>query len=167
MLVCGQFGCIDSGILPLRLVYKVSSALDIKSWDNWFPLSLIALFVVLGFPVALGAFDFGLTGKDVDRFGVIYTDIGIQTTAGIFAIVISLSLVAIQFAPQEYSHRIMEYYVRSVIFWSTLVVYLGISRCKRLLSEFTRTSKRSMISCWNFRRRVSQNSCYCPKGLYW
>lgn len=70
--------------------------------------------------------DFGLSGKDADRYQVIYTDIGIQTTAGIFAIVISLSLVAIQFAAQEYSHRIMEYYVRSVIFWSTLIVYLGI-----------------------------------------
>ena len=97
-----------------------------KSWDNWFPLSVIGMFILLGIPVAFGVFDFGLTGKDVERFQVIYTDIGIQTTAGIFAIVISLSLVAIQFAAQEYSHRIMEFYVRSVVFWSTLIVYLGI-----------------------------------------
>lgn len=110
----------------MSLFRNFVSALDVKSWDNWFPLSVIGVFVLLGIPVALGVFDFGLTGKDAERYQVIYTDIGIQTTAGIFAIVISLSLVAIQFAAQEYSHRIMEYYVRSVIFWSTLIVYLGI-----------------------------------------
>jgi hypothetical protein len=37
-----------------------------------------------------------------------------------------LSLVAIQFAAQEYSHRIIEYYIRSTVFWTTLVAYLGV-----------------------------------------
>ncbi|NQW19142.1 MAG: hypothetical protein HQ477_00230 [Chloroflexi bacterium] len=120
------FHNIVVGVYLLSVFRKVRSAIDLKSWDNWFPLGVIAAFVLLGIPVALGVFDFGLAGKDADRFQVVYTDIGIQTTAGIFAIVISLSLVAIQFAAQEYSHRIMEYYVRSVIFWSTLIVYLGI-----------------------------------------
>lgn len=110
----------------MPLFRKIRTTLDVKSWDNLFPLSVIGVFILLGIPVALGVFDFGLANQGAERFQLIYTDIGIQTTAGIFAIVISLSLVAIQFAAQEYSHRIMEYYIRSVIFWSTLTVYLGI-----------------------------------------
>lgn len=100
--------------------------LDLKSWDVWFPLSFIALFGVLAIAVALGGVGFGIDAHDAEQLRTIYTDIGVQVTGGIFAIVMSLSLVAIQFAAQEYSHRIMEYYIKSVIFWSTVVVYLGV-----------------------------------------
>lgn len=96
------------------------------NWDSLLPLGTIVVFVLLGVLVAVGAIDFGLADAGVDRFQTIYTDIGVQTTAGIFAIVISLSLVAIQFAAQEYSHRIMEYYIKSSVFWSTVAVYLGL-----------------------------------------
>ena len=54
-------------------------------------------------------FSFLIPEEDVERIHILYTEIGVQTTAGIFAIIISLSLMAIQFAAQEYSHRIMEY----------------------------------------------------------
>ena len=100
--------------------------LDLSAWDNWLPLAVIAVFVVIGALAAAGVLSFGVPSGDVERFHIIYTEIGIQTTAGIFAIIISLSLVAIQFAAQEYSHRIMDYYIKSVIFWSTFVVYLGV-----------------------------------------
>jgi hypothetical protein len=50
-----------------------------------------------------------------------------------FAIIVSLSLVTIQFAAQEYSHRIMEYYIKSVVFWATIVVYLGLMTAGILL----------------------------------
>ncbi len=100
--------------------------LDAGAWDNWLPLSVILAFIFLGAAVAGGVVGLGLVAGDAARFETIYTDIGIQTTAGIYAIIISLSLVAIQFAAQEYGHRIMEYYLRSVIFWSTNVVYLGL-----------------------------------------
>ncbi|MDA1256913.1 MAG: hypothetical protein O3C10_03600, partial [Chloroflexi bacterium] len=105
---------------------KIPGVNALRLWDNWLPLGTIAVFGVAAVPVATGAFDFGLDQPNADRLQVIYTDIGIQTTAGIFAIVISLSLVAIQFAAQEYSHRIMEYYLRSTIFWSTFAVYIGL-----------------------------------------
>ena len=101
-------------------------SLDLGSWDNWFPLAVIAVFLAIGGSVAAGGVSFGITPRDADRFQTIYTSIGVQTTAGIFAITISLSLVAIQFAAQQYSHRIMDYYIKSVMFWSTFIVYLGV-----------------------------------------
>lgn len=100
--------------------------IDLTAWDNWLPLGVIAAFLVLGALVGSGLVSFGVAPGDVERFHFVYTELGIQTTAGIFAIIISLSLMAIQFAAQEYSHRIMEYYVKSVIFWSTLIVFLGV-----------------------------------------
>lgn len=108
------------------MVGKTIRQFQLSSWDNWFPLTLIAVFVVLGAVVAAASATFGLQPGDVDQFRGIYIDVGLQTTAGIFAIVISLSLVAIQFAAQEYSHHIMDYYIKSVMFWSTVVVYLGL-----------------------------------------
>ena len=107
-------------------VRRLLKELDLAAWDNWFPLAVIAVFVALGAFVAVAGVTFGVPKGDLERYHIIYTEIGVQTTAGIFAIIISLSLVAIQFAAQEYSHRIMDYYIKSVIFWSTFVVYLGV-----------------------------------------
>lgn len=100
--------------------------LDFGSWDRWLPLGVVAFFVAVGIVVFVMGVTFGIPSGDVERLSRIYTEIGVQTTAGIFAIIVSLSLVAIQFAAQEYSHRIMEYYIRSTIFWTTMVVYLGV-----------------------------------------
>lgn len=97
-----------------------------QSWDRWLPLGVVALFVAIGALAYSTNITLGIPEGDVERATVLYTDIGIQMTAGIFAIIISLSLVAIQFAAQEYSHRIIEYYLRSVIFWTTLLVYLAV-----------------------------------------
>ena len=100
--------------------------LDWKAWDRWLPLGTVALFLVIGLVVLAFGITFGIPSNDLERFHIIYTEIGVQTTAGIFAIIVSLSLVAIQFAAQEYSHRIMEYYIRSTVFWTTLIAYLGV-----------------------------------------
>ena len=40
-------------------------------------------------------FSFLIPEEDVERIHILYTKIGVQTTAGIFAIIISLSLMAI------------------------------------------------------------------------
>ena len=100
--------------------------LDFGAWDRWLPLGVVAFFVAVGIFVFVAGVTFGIPSGDVERLSRIYTEIGVQTTAGIFAIIVSLSLVAIQFAAQEYSHRIMEYYIRSTIFWTTMVVYLSV-----------------------------------------
>jgi hypothetical protein len=95
-------------------------------WDIWLPLGVVAVFMVAAAVVLAVGFSFNIPEGDVERIHILYTEIGVQTTAGIFAIIISLSLMAIQFAAQEYSHRIMEYYLRSTVFWTTMVVYLTV-----------------------------------------
>lgn len=106
--------------------------LDLGSWDNWLPLSVIALFMGLGLLVGLGVIRFP-GPEDPENIPSIFIEVGIAGMAGIFAITVSLSLVAIQFASQEYSHRIMAFYVKSVVFWSTTVVFLGILMSSVLL----------------------------------
>jgi hypothetical protein len=95
------------------------------SWDNWLPLAVITVFAGLGLLVALRVITFP-SPRQAERILTIYIEVGIGATAGIFAIIASLSLVAIQFASQEYSHRIMAFYIKSIMFWSTIAVYLGL-----------------------------------------
>ena len=109
---------------PVQGLTRVLRDLDLGSWDNWVPLAIIGVFVVLGALFVAGIFQFRLVEGSVDQFAVIYVEVGIGATGGIFAIIVSLSLVAIQFASQEYSHRIMDLYIKSVVFWSMLTVYL-------------------------------------------
>ena len=104
----------------------LNSLLDWRAWDRWLPLGVVAFFVTVGAIVLATGVTFGIPDGDIERFHIIYTEIGVQTTAGIFAIIVSPSLVAIQFAAQEYSHRTMEYYIRSTVFWTTLIAYLGV-----------------------------------------
>lgn len=99
--------------------------LDLGAWDNWLPLTVIAVFASMGLLVALRVITFPST-QQAERILTIYIEVGIGATAGIFAIIASLSLVAIQFASQEYSHRIMAFYIKSIMFWSTIAVYLGL-----------------------------------------
>jgi hypothetical protein len=99
--------------------------LDLTSWDNYVPLGFIAAFLGAAFLVGTGVI--ALPGLvDTDRIQIIFVDIGIGATSGVFAITVSLSLLAIQFASQEYSHRIMSFYIKSVTFWAIITVYLGL-----------------------------------------
>ena len=90
------------------------------------PLAIILVFGLIALLILSGAISFNLPSRDLERVHVLYTEIGIQTTASVFAIIMSLSLVAIQFAAQEYSHRIMDYYLKSVMFWVTMGFFLGL-----------------------------------------
>ncbi|MBI4236257.1 MAG: hypothetical protein HY688_02730 [Chloroflexi bacterium] len=100
--------------------------LALREWENYVPLSLIAAFGVLGLLYWFGLFRFQVLPDDVEKAWRAYVEIGIAATGAIFAIVITLSLVAIQFASQEYSHRIMAAYIKSVMFWAIIVVYIGL-----------------------------------------
>ncbi|MDO8751110.1 MAG: hypothetical protein Q7K03_08210 [Dehalococcoidia bacterium] len=102
---------------------RVLKDLDLLSWDNWVPLAVIAAFSGVGILTAFGVVTF--TGPmDAARFKTIYESIGLRTTAGILPTIVSLSLVAIQFASNQYTHRIMVFYIRSITFWSIIIVYL-------------------------------------------
>ncbi|MEK7777579.1 MAG: hypothetical protein AAB303_03025, partial [Chloroflexota bacterium] len=99
--------------------------LDLLSWDNWVPLAVIAAFSGVGILTAFGVIS--VTGPmDPARFKTIYDSIGIRTTAGILSSIVALSLVAIQFASNQYTHRIMVFYIKSITFWSIITVYLGV-----------------------------------------
>jgi hypothetical protein len=54
----------------------------------------------------------------------IFVDAGIGGLLAVFAIVISLTLMGIQFASQEYTHRVMNTYLQSVMLWSMMSAYL-------------------------------------------
>ncbi|MBI4203378.1 MAG: hypothetical protein HY532_09735 [Chloroflexi bacterium] len=107
----------------LKEFYK---RLELNSWDNWLPLLIIGIFALAAVLVGTGITNFNIPFGDEERVHILYTEVSVQTTAGIFAIIVTLSLVAIQFASQEYTHRIMDSYVKSIMFWSTIIVYLGV-----------------------------------------
>jgi hypothetical protein len=53
-----------------------------------------------------------------------YSSVGVEALAGVLAIVISVTFVAVQFSSQEYSKRLMDYFINSVIFKFLIGVYL-------------------------------------------
>ncbi len=110
----------------MKKVARAFKYLDLQAWDNWFPLALIGVFLFVAGLVAADIVRFHMAPGQLDRFEQIFIEVGIGGTTGIFGIVVSLSLVAIQYASQEYSHRIMDHYVKSVMFWSTIIVYLTV-----------------------------------------
>lgn len=59
---------------------------------------------------------------DVSR--TIFADAGIGGLLAVFAIVISLTLMGIQFASQEYTHRVMNTYLTSPMLWTMMGSYL-------------------------------------------
>ena len=121
----------------LKFMWRWLKNLDLQSLDNLCPIALIASCVSFSLLVASGG---GLL-VDPQRLENIYTDVALGITAGIFAVVVSLSLVAIQFASQEYGHRIMALYTKSAIFWSTIIVYLGLLIATILLEAVFEASK--------------------------
>lgn len=89
------------------------------------PLALIIFFAIL---VVIRVSDvFHISIANTDQFNAQYV-IGISglgALAAIFAIVISISLMAVQFASQEYSHRIMGSYIKSFMLWSLIILYIA------------------------------------------
>ncbi|RZN34566.1 MAG: DUF2254 domain-containing protein [Methanophagales archaeon ANME-1-THS] len=88
-------------------------------------LVLISVFLVL---ISLSLADlapFTLANEDLDNARGILEGVGVEGLSAIFAIVISLTLMAVQFASQQYTHRIMDLHIKSLIFWSVVVIYLS------------------------------------------
>ena len=88
-------------------------------------LVIISVFSVLIALSFAGLAPFTLANNDLDNARGILADVGVQGLSAIFAIVISLTLMAVQFASQQYTHRIMDIHIKSLIFWTVIVVYLG------------------------------------------
>lgn len=99
--------------------------LKLEDQERIIILVLISVFLVL---ISLSLADlapFTLANEDLDNARGVLEGVGVEGLSAIFAIVISLTLMAVQFASQQYTHRIMDLHIKSLIFWSVVVIYLG------------------------------------------
>ena len=87
--------------------------------------SMIGFFLVLILLTLAGLAPFSLAADDLENARGILGGVGVEGLSAIFAIVISLTLMAVQFASQQYTHRIMDIHIKSLTFWSVIVIYLG------------------------------------------
>jgi len=98
--------------------------LGLENQEKIIVLVIIGLFSVL---ISLSLADlapFTLANDDLENARGILGSVGVGGLATIFPIVISLTLMAVQFASQQYTHRIMDIHIKSLIFWSVVIVYL-------------------------------------------
>lgn len=87
----------------------------------------IVIFPMIIVLVILLSLRFGLnfaTG-DKETAGSIFSGVGVGALSGIFALVISLTLMVVQMSSQQYTHRIMDIHLKSLIFWALIVIYSG------------------------------------------
>ncbi len=96
----------------------------IERLDKVIPLSMISIFAVLILLSIFDPFPFNIAVEDIANARVIYVYSGVEALAAVLAIVIALTLMAIEFAAQEYTHRIMDTYIKSTMFWSMIAMYL-------------------------------------------
>jgi hypothetical protein len=88
-------------------------------------LSLAGLFLFLMLLSLTELSPFTLANGDLENARSILDGVGVEGLSAIFAIVISLTLMAVQFASQQYTHRIMDLHIKSLTFWSVITVYLS------------------------------------------
>ena len=98
--------------------------LRLEDWETVIILSLIGVFAVLIVLSLAGLSPFTLATNDIETARLIFEGVGVEGLSAIFAIVISLTLMAVQFASQQYTHRIMDLHIKSLSFWSVVVIYL-------------------------------------------
>jgi hypothetical protein len=88
-------------------------------------LSLVGVFGLLMLLSLAELLPFTLANGDLENARSIMDGVGVEGLSAIFAIVISLTLMAVQFASQQYTHRIMDLHIKSLTFWSVITVYLS------------------------------------------
>jgi len=94
--------------------------------ENKETIMIISIGIILALLVSLcgtGVLEFA--SNDTETAGRIFDGVGVEGLSAIFAIVISLSLMAVGFASQKYTHRIMKIHIKSLTFWAVIVIYLG------------------------------------------
>ena len=87
--------------------------------------SIIGFFSLLILLSLTDLAPFSLANEDMENARGVFVEVGVHGLAAIFAIVISFTLMAVEFASQEYTHRIMDIHLKSLVFWSVIVIYLG------------------------------------------
>jgi hypothetical protein len=96
--------------------------INLKSRENHI---ILYLLVILGLLIGLFLYSpYNITKQNEQNTREHLSAVGVATLAGVLAIVISVTLVAVQFSSQEYSRRIMEYYLKCLNFWLLLGAYI-------------------------------------------
>lgn len=112
-------------VLTLIVAHEQARRFNVARLEKIVIPAIIGFFTVL---IALTLFDVTpLISKPMDLDGArgILEGVGVEGLSAIFAIVISLTLMAVQFASQQYTHRIMDLHIKSLTFWSVIAIYLG------------------------------------------
>jgi len=112
-------------VLTLIVAHGQARRFNVARLEKVVIPAIIGFFAVL-MPLTL----FGVTPLisrplDLDGARGILEGVGVEGLSAIFAIVISLTLMAVQFASQQYTHRIMDLHIKSLTFWSVIAIYLG------------------------------------------
>ncbi|MBI4287899.1 MAG: DUF2254 domain-containing protein [Chloroflexi bacterium] len=89
------------------------------------PFGLIAVFGALIAVRISNVLHIGIANTIIGNVQWVLAGSGIGGIAAIFAIIMSISIMAVQFASQEYTHRIMNAYMKSSTFWSLIIIYIG------------------------------------------
>ncbi len=112
-------------VLTLVVAHEQVRRFNVARLEKVVIPAIIGFFAVL---IALTLFDVTpLLSAPMDLTGArgILEGVGVEGLSAIFAIVISLTLMAVQFASQQYTHRIMDLHIKSLSFWSVIGIYLG------------------------------------------
>ncbi|MDY6966062.1 MAG: DUF2254 family protein [Halobacteriota archaeon] len=86
---------------------------------------ILGIFSILLLISITDIIPFSIANDNIDNAREIFEGVGVEGLSGIFAIVMSLSLMAVEFASQQYTHRIADAYIKSAAFWAIVTIYLG------------------------------------------
>jgi len=98
--------------------------LTVERLEKIIPLSCISICLLAIILRIVGVLPPIVATSEFEISRTIFVDAGIGGLLAVFAIVISLTLMGIQFASQEYTHRVMNTYLQSYMLWSMMASYL-------------------------------------------
>lgn len=103
------------------------------------PLTLLTVCVLAIVFRLAGVIPSIIASDEFEISRTIFIDAGIGGLLAVFAIVISLTLMGIQFASQEYTHRVMNTYLSSVMLWIMMGSYLITVLYNLYMTAFMKT----------------------------
>jgi serine/threonine-protein kinase RsbW len=112
-------------VLTLIVAHGQARRFNVARLEKVVIPAIISFFAVLIALTLFGLTPLSSRPLDLDDARGILEGVGVEGLSAIFAIVISLTLMAVQFASQQYTHRIMDLHIKSLTFWSVIAIYLG------------------------------------------
>ena len=112
-------------VLTLIVAHEQAKRFNVALLEKVLIPGIIGFFAVLITLTLLDVIPLISAPMKLDIARGILEGVGVEGLSAIFAIVISLTLMAVQFASQQYTHRIMDLHIKSLTFWSVIAIYLG------------------------------------------